>query len=87
MRGWLPLPPIVTKHNKEPELIKQITRKVLLASALCAAFLSGFASFASASTVWLTDLKAEVTSGRVESLVADFAAAERAGGGTRDSAD
>ena len=29
--------------------------------------------------VWLTDLNAEVTSGQVESLVADFAAAERAG--------
>ena len=29
--------------------------------------------------VWLTDLNAEVTSGRVESLVADLAAAERAG--------
>ena len=60
-------------------MIKQITRKVLLPSALCAAFLSGFASFASASMVWLTDLNAEVTSGRVESLVADLAAAERAG--------
>jgi membrane-bound ClpP family serine protease len=71
--------PIVTKHNKEPELIKQITRKVLLPSALCAALLSGFASIASASMVWLTDLNAEVTSGRVESLVADLAAAERAG--------
>ena len=60
-------------------MIKQITRNVLLPSALCAAFLLGFASFASASTVWLTDLNAEVTSGRVESLVADFAAAEQAG--------
>ena len=60
-------------------MIKQITRKVLLPSALCAALLSGFASIASASMVWLTDLNAEVTSGRVESLVADFAAAERAG--------
>ena len=60
-------------------MIKQITGKVLLPSALCAALLSGFASIASASMVWLTDLNAEVTSGRVESLVADLAAAERAG--------
>ena len=58
---------------------KAIRTKILLPSALCAVFLLGFASMVSANMVWLTDLNAEVSSGQVESLVADLAAAERAG--------
>ena len=58
---------------------KAIRTKFLLPSALCAVFLLGFASMGSANTVWLTDLNAEVSSGQVQSLVEDLAAAERAG--------
>jgi len=64
---------------EELEVKKAIRTKILLPSALCAVFLLGFASMVSANMVWLTDLNAEVSSGQVESLVADLAAAERAG--------